>query len=323
LFTTAEVARIFGLKENRLRYWAQTGFVNPSSPGRGRRLYTFRDLVAIRAAKELLDRGIPLQRVRKNLRALREALPQLEQPLSQLRVRSDGENLVVSHGNGSFEPETGQMMLDFRIDAVGTQAAQILKLSAPHPGPGPEPEELDSGTIHATPAGAPDLQQPSTAYGWFMRGCALEGDEQTVDRALEAFAKAIDLDPGLASAWTNLGNLHYYRGDRDEAQRCYEQACALDPDQPEAQYNLANLLEEEGDLDVAISGYRRVLRLDPGFRDAHFNLALTLERVGSRVQAMEHWRLYLELAENIDIPAEEEWIELAREHLQQLDEGEG
>jgi hypothetical protein len=66
-----------------------------------------------------------------------------------------------------------------------------------------------------------------------------------------------------------------------------------------------------------------VLRLDPAFRDAHFNLALTLERVGSRVQAREHWRLFLELAEAVDLPGEQDWLELAREHLQQLEQEEG
>lgn len=320
LFSARDVARIFSLTESRVRYWAQTGFINPSSQKGGRRRYTFQDLVAIRAARELLELGIPLQRVRKNLSALRQALPQLDLPLSHLRVRSDGEDLVVSCDDGSFEPVSGQMVLDFEVESVKEDAAQILNLDQRRK---PEPAAAPShtGEIRTSDTGEDDPAAPGTAQGWFMRGCALDNLDGHEDEAMAAYEQALAMDPSLAAALTNLGNLHYRQDRHEEALVCYERACTLDADQPEAHYNLANLLEEAGQLDLAISEYRKVLQLNEQFRDAHFNLALTLEQVGGRNQAILHWERYLELSgvEQTMLDDEDlQWVNLARTHLDRL-----
>ena len=57
LYSAAEVARLFELPESRVRYWSQTGFIAPSVRDGNRRFYTFRDLIAVKVAKELLDAG--------------------------------------------------------------------------------------------------------------------------------------------------------------------------------------------------------------------------------------------------------------------------
>ena len=320
LFSARDVARIFGLTESRVRYWAQTGFINPSTQGPGgRRRYTFKDLVAIRAARELLDRGVPLQRVRKNLAALRDALPQLDTPLSHLRVQSDGDDLVVSCDEGSFEPVSGQLVLDFEVDALQKEASQILQLDEkrkPEPAPGPP----SAGEIQTSDS-QPEPAAPGTAQGWFMRGCALDNLEGHEQDAMATYEQALSMDPGLAAALTNLGNLHYRQGRNAEALVAYERACNLDPDQPEARYNLANLLEEAGQVEEAIAEYRKVLQLREDFRDAHFNLALTLEQVGGRNQAIVHWERYLELSGVEECQLDEEdlqWVNLARTHLDRL-----
>jgi len=311
LYSVRDVARIFGLNESRVRYWAQTGFVNPGGSRGGKRLYTFRDLVAIRAAVELLDRGIPLQRVRRNLQALREALPELEQPLARLRVCSDGEQLVLSGQGGAFEPLTGQLVLDFEIEDLRSQVVELLQVR--------EQEQVGAPQAPASPRTPVPPDEPTTAYGWFLRGCTRDHDAETGDEAMLAYRRALELDPGLAAAHTNLGNLHYRRGERGPARECYRAACALEPEQPQARFNLANLLEEDGDLDMAIAEYRRALAHDPEFADAHFNLALTLERVGSRVQALAHWRRYVELVgcEQADEDIGE-WLVIARERVERL-----
>lgn len=309
-YSLRDVARIFGLKESRLRYWAQTGFINPSAQHRGRRLYAFSDLIEIKAAKELLDQGIPLQRVRRNLKALRGALPGEMSLLARLRVRSDGESLVVVDGATEVDPVSGQAFLDFDIGVLGDEIAEVLNLGVPRadqiaPAASRSGTDVPEASAHATPAAdrmpkSFDLElapADRSAYGWFIKGLGLDADPEREEQALWAYRQAVELDPGLAAAHTNMGNIHHRRAERSHALRCYETACALDPDQPEARYNLANIYEEEGDLDLAIAEYRRAIRLAPEFADAHFNLALTLEQVGGRQQATKHWRRYLELTE--------------------------
>ncbi len=75
LYSIRDVARIFALQESRLRYWMQTGFVGPTVRKGGRFYYRFADLVSVKAAKDLLAIEMPLQKVRKNLDALRKVLP--------------------------------------------------------------------------------------------------------------------------------------------------------------------------------------------------------------------------------------------------------
>ncbi len=323
IYSLRDVARLFGLKENRLRYWAQTGFVNPSGKSGGRRAYTFADLVEVKAAKELLDAGIPLQRVRRNLQAMRKEMPELQSPLKALRVRGDGEQLMVIEDGTAVEPVSGQMLLDFEIEDLDREVAQVLALT-PRAKPRARPRddellpvetadaEIDPARDDATDLGV----APQSAYEWFLHGCKLDHANDNVEEAIAAYEQAIDLDAGLAAAHTNLGNLHYERGDRSAALRCYETAVALDPDQPEALYNLANIYEEEGDLDMAIAEYKRALKVQPSFADAHFNLALTLEEVGGRQQAMQHWERFLDLTPKS--PQSLSWRDLAQRHLDRL-----
>src|SRR4051812_29901963 len=142
MFSSKEVAQIVGLQESRVRYWAQTGFVGPSAKSNGRAAYTFQDLVGLKTAKELLDRGLTVQRVRKNLDALREQLPHVERPLAQLRIVSDGDRLVVVDEKASYEPASGQLVMDFQLSALETEVKRL-----------PEPMKE---------------QQLDTAYGWFV-----------------------------------------------------------------------------------------------------------------------------------------------------------
>ena len=51
LYARSEVSRLFGIPESRLRYWDRTGFLGPSGQLGARRLYTFQDLIGLRAAK--------------------------------------------------------------------------------------------------------------------------------------------------------------------------------------------------------------------------------------------------------------------------------
>ena len=69
-FTADQASRLTGCTPHQLRYWDRVGLVKPSIQGTGgrpgvRRLYSFRDLVALRVVKGLLDNGMSLQRVRR------------------------------------------------------------------------------------------------------------------------------------------------------------------------------------------------------------------------------------------------------------------
>ena len=74
--------------------------------------YTFRDLLALRAAGALLDAGASVRQMRGALEALRVRNPDLEQPLAEVRLVLDGGRLLAQSDRAKFDPRTGQMVLD-------------------------------------------------------------------------------------------------------------------------------------------------------------------------------------------------------------------
>ncbi len=285
LYRTAEAARVVGVPETRLRSWERSGFLGPSARDGKRRLYTFQDLIGLRTAKGLLDQGVPLPKVRASVEALRSSLPRVTRPLAELRVVADGHSVVVRGDDGSFEPLTGQLVLDFDVRALRDDVVRVLRAGEPPPG------------------------QRRTAYAHYLEGCRLDEEEVTFDRAEAAYRLAIELDPALANALTNLGNLRFRRGFPEEAEHLYARALELDSAQPEAYYNLGFLAFERGDGEGAAACFRRAIAIDPTFADAHFNLAMALEELGRPTEARAHWEAYLRLD-----PAGP-WAEVARRHL--------
>lgn len=300
LYSIRDVARILAVQESRLRYWMQTGFVGPTVRKGGRFYYTFCDVVAVKAAKDLLAADIPLQRVRKAVESLKKALPNDTHPASRLRVCSDGHTIVALADDVAFEPIGGQVVMAFNLPSFGEHIAEVLAM--PRVDPSAPQEVTDSPT---------EANSGTTAYRMFVEACAAE-DRGDLELAEHLLRQAIDLEPRMAAALTNLGNLVYRQGEVEEARRLYERALEHDPTQPEARYNLANTLEDLGEIELAVAELRKVCAAAPDFADAHYNLGLMLAQLGGTAQARHHLERYLEL------DAQSDWANHARSFLDQF-----
>ncbi len=296
-YTFAAAAKILGLPESKLRYWAQVGFVGPSARRAGKPVYSFQDLVSVKAAKELTDRGFKTAEIRKAIDGVRASLPHVDRPLERMRVAFDGAKLVVLDEGMAFE-STGQKLFDFGLGDLARSGSGKPSAAAPV-------AALDQ-------VGAAGR----SAYEWFVEGtrAEMQGGADAEAKAERCYREALALDAGLAAARTNLGSLAYRRGDVGTAREAYEAALALDPEQPEARFNLANLVLENGDLELAVAELRRVLQSAPDFADAHYNLAVALERLGGRAAARVHLEQYLSLE-----PESAPWADQARALIARLD----
>lgn len=108
VFRTRDVLQLLGISRRQLQYWAQTNLVEPSIKTRGgHHRYSFEDLVALKAVKRLIDAGVSLQRVRSGIRTLREALPKVSQPLSELTLVATGDLLLVLEEGAGFHALRG------------------------------------------------------------------------------------------------------------------------------------------------------------------------------------------------------------------------
>lgn len=270
--STAEVARILGLSEARVRSLVRSGLCRPTRSGRGY-AYSFQDMVVLYAARRLLQQEVPAARVRRALAALIAELPQ-GRSLSGLRLFADGRRVAVREGDTSWNPETGQTLLDFEV-------AEVERLV----------HELDTGRPREA-AAAPGAAGAARA---FQEGLALEDQDGVA--AAAAYRRALTLDPSWVDAWVNLGRLVHESGDAEEATRLCRRALELAPEDPVIHFNLALALEDSKGPEAAIEHYDRALALDPDFADAHYNLASLYEGLGRGVDALRHYHAYKKLTE--------------------------
>lgn len=95
------VCSIVGITYRQLDYWARTGLIRPSiadAQGSGsQRLYSYRDLVALKVIKSLLDSGVSLQKARKAIDYLRDHLG--EEVASANLVLQGSDSVIARSGD--------------------------------------------------------------------------------------------------------------------------------------------------------------------------------------------------------------------------------
>jgi len=282
IYGLREIVRILTLTAKRSAQLRRLGLLHGESG------YTFRDLLALRAAGTLLDAGASVRQINAALTALRRQDPALEQPLATVRFLVDGQRLLAQSDRVRFDPRTGQTVLDLEAGDLAAAAAATLP----------------TGMVR--PLGPPVKQ----AEAWFERAMEWDADPAQWEEAIEAYRRVVGIDPSFSAAWNNLGLLLHRMGQYDDARRAYRSALEHDPQCREAAYNLGSLQEDCGDVEEAIRYYRQALALSPDYADAHFNLAAALARSGQPDQAIEHWRRYLLLDPSSS------WAKIARSHLE-------
>src|SRR5581483_11692293 len=75
------------------------------------------------------------------------------------------------------------------------------------------------------------------------------------DQAVSCFERAVAMQPRLAEAWNNLGNVRIRQERWDDAK------LALEPDSPQVLAALGNVMQRQGLLDDARERYRRAFEL--------------------------------------------------------------
>src|SRR5437899_3901715 len=222
--------RIYGIRE-----LTRILTLTPRRAGQLRRLellrgdsgYTFRDLLALRAASALLDAGASVRQIRAALTALRRQDPGLEHPLAELRLTVEGDRLVAQSDRVRFDPRTGQMVL--ALDSGGLEAAATATLS--------------TGLVRPL---APPADQAET---WFERASEWDGDPVQWEDAIGAYRRGVAIDATYAAPGNKLVHLLHSRGRYDEAGVAYSSALDQDAQCCEAAYNLAQLHDDRRALE--------------------------------------------------------------------------
>jgi Tfp pilus assembly protein PilF len=110
-----------------------------------------------------------------------------------------------------------------------------------------------------------------------------------------AFAKAVALDPDMAEAHNELGELLAGTGDLRKAESEFREALRIEPDMPTAQSNLAHALAARGNLPEAAWYFERAVRRAPKNADVRVNFAATLTALNRPDDALRQIRAALKL----------------------------
>ncbi len=285
MYTRSEARRLLRLTERQLKSWEAEKLVPVCET------YGFRELLALRTIIKLRKDKVPVVEIRKALTALREKLQHIDNPLTELKLYVHRKRIRVEIDGRPMDAESGQLLLNF-------DAGELKRMVA-FPGKNPAVDERE---------------RRSTAERWFQRGLDLEQSGAPLEEIIEAYRKAIDLDPQSAGAQVNLGTIYFNARRYPEAEQHYRRALEIDPEYALAHFDLANLYDERGDRSKALTHYEAAIRVSPNYADAHYNLALLYQGSNQMMKAVQHWRTYLKLD-----PASH-WSNIARRELNKLRE---
>ncbi len=259
-YGTRDVARLTGIPATKVRQLVRDEFVHVKRTTRGSMVFDLQGIGRLKRAWTLVKQ-LPRRKVA-------EALEHLDGPPDLDRLAVVGDELVVIDLDGVWEPRTGQMGLLFD----GRQDTEIT-------------------TLPVSIVGSSEAEW--TAEDWFDLACDNDGYDN--NRAIDAYRRALDLDPQMFDAQVALGRLLANEGQLDEALDLITQAVEADPGNADGWYDLGVVRETLGDDNGAIDAYDEALEADPYMADAHLNSAKIYERTGRDADAVRHLSAYKRL----------------------------
>jgi len=287
LYTPAVLSQMLGVSVHAIRRWERLGLIRPLKRVLRLPYFDFAEVTAARRLAELVSAGAAVDELASSLQRLQAVLPNVDRPLAQLELLTQGRRTVYRDATGWLEPGTGQRVFAFDES--------------------PAPQDADENCPATLPMTSGDRSR-WTAENWFSKGCSLS-EEGELSAAVDAFRLALVERPTEPEYHFHLADALYRQGNRTGAIERYYTAVENDHDFIEAWTQLGCVLAEAGNDAAAMQAFRTALDRHPEYPDAHFHLAQLLDRTGDTETAREHWRTCLRF------DARGPWAELARQRL--------
>jgi len=109
------------------------------------------------------------------------------------------------------------------------------------------------------------------------------------DRAIEAFARAIELYPTYGVAYNNIGNSYFRTGVYDRAIEAQTEAIALEPNNAIFRDNRGLSYAGIGSYDLATADFAKAIALDPSYAKSYHNLGYVYHKKGLYRPAIEEY----------------------------------
>ena len=143
---------------------------------------------------------------------------------------------------------------------------------------------LDSGYFREWNAGA-----------WADLGSAYE-EKKEYAKAIDAYNKAIRIEPGYYPSWKKLADLYRYKkNDPARAIDTCKRAIKTDRRNHRGWYNLGEIYFDNGEFDKAIYSFKQALKIEPGAYDAWAGLGRVYWNKGELVNAVRNFKKAVEI----------------------------
>lgn len=114
--------------------------------------------------------------------------------------------------------------------------------------------------------------------------------------ARELMQELLLAHPALAVAYANMGNIHLQLGDSEKAEQAWLKALELRPGWAAVYNQLGIFYRDQARFNQALTMYQKALVADEAYANSHRNIAILYELyLGEGQKALQHYRRYREL----------------------------
>lgn len=302
-YTIAMMAEVIGVSIAAVRHWRRKSLLKPLRRSGSLEWFGYGELVVGRRLAKLLDAGLTLHEMDRQLARL---------PGNAREIARGHEPLFIDDGrlyvrrDGRYVGEGGQLAFSF---AAADPIARNLEIAG---------KDLldDNAVVCSLPIdGAMFVEaRESQDDSWETVDdlLCLSADLERcghLEEAAEAIRAVLQATPPTAQLAFLLAELLYQAGDLSAARERYYMAVELDHDHLEARTSLGCVLEELGEHDLAKAALEGVVRQEPDHAEAHWHLAGVLESLHQQADAARHLLIFMALA------PQSAWCEVARTRL--------
>ena len=136
---------------------------------------------------------------------------------------------------------------------------------------------------------------PGNPDAWIHLGDVYYRSRQ-FDRAVEAYANALNLQPARAEVLVKLGNAHFDRGAYEEAIETYSSALSMDPENADVLTDLGIAYRRTGSPGEASKAFKRAAQMDARHVNSRYNLGVVLfHDLNDKEGAIRAWEEFLEI----------------------------
>ena len=130
-------------------------------------------------------------------------------------------------------------------------------------------------------------------------------DEKSLFQDIHGFSMVNDANHPIyektAEEYTEKGNNNYHKSEFEKAIEAYKKAIKIDPDSDGAHHNIGLAYDNLGKFEKAIEAYKKAIKINPNNDGAYFGMGLAYYNLDKFEEAIEAYKKAIEISPNSDV----------------------